>query len=108
MREIPIPKRIHRTDREIVITWDGDHVGNYPARALRLQCHCASCREEMTGRPLLDPATVPEDVRPLSVQLVGSYAVRIRWSDAHDAGIYTYEYLKSLCPCDACEAQRRL
>ncbi len=56
--------------------------------------------------PLLDPASVPSNVSPLSVSLVGSYAIKIGWSDGHDTGIYTYEYLHSICPCDACERAR--
>lgn len=105
MREIPIPTRIHRDDRWIEITWDENHVGKYPARELRIHCHCASCREEMSGQPLLDAATVPEDVRPVTIQLVGSYAIRIDWSDGHSTGIYTYEYLRELCPCEKCKGR---
>lgn len=56
----------------------------------------------MTGRPLLDPTTVPQDVEAVSIRLVGSYAIRIDWSDGHSTGIYTYEQLAELCPCDAC------
>ena len=98
----PIPERIDRHDREIVIAWSGDHVGHYPARELRLRCPCAMCRDEMTGARLLDPATVGDDVRPLTVHLVGSYAMRIDWSDGHDTGIYTYEFLQSICGCERC------
>lgn len=52
----------------------------------------------MTGRPILDPSTVAEDVRPLKVELVGSYAIRVVWSDGHDTGIYTFEYLNRIAP----------
>lgn len=86
------------------MTWDADHVATYPARALRLACQCAACKEEMTGRPLLDPATVPDDVRADSIALVGGYAIRITWSDGHDTGIYTYEWLRANCPCERCRA----
>jgi len=96
------PLAIHRADDAVTITWTEDHVGVYPARDLRLACQCAACQEEMTGRPLLDPATVPADVAPLRISLVGAYAVRIDWSDGHSTGIYTYEYLRSLCPCERC------
>ena len=29
-------------------------------------------------------------------QRVGRYGVRIRWSDGHDAGIYTFDMLREL------------
>jgi ATP-binding protein involved in chromosome partitioning len=105
--ETPVPERIHRDDREIVVTWSAEHVSRYPARRLRLQCHCAMCREEMTGNPLLDPDTVPEDVRPERVELVGGYGIRIAWSDGHGTGIYTYRYLNEICPCERCTEARR-
>jgi len=53
----------------------------------------------MSGQPLLDPARVPADVRPLRIALVGAYAIRIEWSDGHSTGIYPYELLWRLCPC---------
>ena len=96
------PQRIHRGERELVVTWSEGHEATFPARALRLACQCALCQEEMTGRALLDPATVPEDVGPVSVALVGAYAIRITWSDGHDTGIYTYAWLKAHCPCELC------
>lgn len=57
----------------------------------------------MTGRPILDPATVPEDVRADRLALVGGYAMRVEWSDGHDTGIYTFEYLLDNCPCPRCK-----
>jgi DUF971 family protein len=102
-----VPERIHRGEREIVITWSVEHVGTYPARQLRLDCHCATCRDEFTGKLLLDPSAVPEDVRAEALSLVGNYAIKIRWSDGHDTGIYTYEYLLSVCPCERCQRERR-
>ena len=67
-----------------------------PARRLRLACPCAMCIEEMSGRPLLDPASVPADVRPLSIHLVGNYALRINWSDGHSTGIFPWQRLRDL------------
>jgi DUF971 family protein len=52
----------------------------------------------MSGRPLLDPATVPADVRPVTVALVGAYGLRILWSDGHGTGIYTFERLRGPIP----------
>jgi ATP-binding protein involved in chromosome partitioning len=110
VKEIVVPHAIHRGDRAIEITWGQGHVGVYPARELRLKCHCAVCREEMTGRPLLDPGTVPADVTADRIDLVGTYAIRIAWSDGHSTGMYPYDYLLALCPCDGCKggkAERR-
>lgn len=101
-----LPQRIHRGEREIVVTWTDAHVATFPARELRLACQCALCQEEMTGTPLLDPAAVPSDIGPVAIALVGSYAIRITWSDGHDSGIYTYEWLTAHCPCEPCRAGR--
>jgi len=45
-------------------------------------------------------------LRMESIEEVGSYAIRIRWSDGHGTGIYSYDHLRSICPCPACSAQR--
>ena len=103
----PLPYAITRRDDGLLIEWEaGGHEALFPARALRLACGCAACVEEMSGRPLLDPATVPPDIRPLSVALVGSYGLQIHWSDGHEAGIYTFERLLRSCPCARCRAGR--
>ena len=102
MPALPVPLAIHRADRELVITWAEGHRATYPARFLRLRCRCAQCQEEMTGRPLLDPASVPEGIGAAGVSLVGSYAIRVDWTDGHDTGIYTFEYLREICPCPTC------
>ena len=101
----PVPYAITRQDDGLRIEWDqADHVAFYPARALRLACGCALCSEEVSGRPLLDPASVPDDIRPLSVALVGTYGLKVQWSDGHGTGIYTFERLLAACPCERCEA----
>ncbi len=103
MTLIEPPARIVRRDDGLLIDWDDrGHRALFAARMLRLACPCAECVEEMSGRPLLDPARVPEDLRPLGVDLVGGYGIRVRWSDGHGTGIYTFERLRHLCPCDRC------
>jgi ATP-binding protein involved in chromosome partitioning len=98
-----VPKRIQRRDEGILIVWDGaGHEALFPARALRLACPCAECVEERSGRPLLDPARVPEDVRPVTLGLVGAYGLKVQWSDGHSTGIYTFDRLLAICPCTRC------
>ncbi len=93
MSAIPIPVEIKRDDHRIVLKWSASHETALPARDLRLACPCAQCRDEMTGKVLLQPRSVPEDVRPLSIELVGAYGFQVQWSDGHGTGIYTYESL---------------
>ncbi len=104
----PIPLLIGRAnERDFLIKWDdAGHEGIYSCRMLRLACRCAECREEMTGRPRLHPASVPEDIYDLRVGLVGQYGIRIDWSDGHNTGIYTYEQLLTMCPCEKCRRSR--
>lgn len=106
MGRTPIPKNIHRGDREIVITWADEHQGTYSARELRIACQCASCVDEITRIRLLDPDTIPDDMTAAAISLVGNYAIKIDWSDGHNTGIYTYDLLYSLCPCEACKEMR--
>ena len=92
----PIPHAINRRDDGLLIEWDQNgHEGFFPARDLRLACPCAACVEEMSGRPLLDPATVDPNIRPVSLALVGAYGLKIQWSDGHSTGIYAWSILRA-------------
>jgi len=63
---------------------------------LRLNCRCALCIEEMSGRKLLDPLKVRADVRPRTISSIGNYAIGIDWSDGHNSGLYSFDHLRSL------------
>ena len=109
MREMekPIfPNEIQLEDNGIVVLWDDGHRSPYPHRYLRLRCPCASCVDEMTGRPTLNPDSVPEDVRAVDQLPVGNYGVQLLWSDTHYTGIYTYQVLRTACTCIVCNDAR--
>lgn len=94
---MPMPEEIVGLLRSrVTIRWADGETSIIPARTLRLACRCAHCIEETTGRKLLDPAKVPENVRAKAIELVGQYAISISWSDGHDTGIYTFRDLRAL------------
>jgi DUF971 family protein len=96
------PTTIKRLGKEgLEITWSDGHHGIYPNRYLRDNCPCASCRE---GKPrrLLPIVGHPGEIYPLQIGVVGRYAISIAWSDRHDTGIYSYDTLRQLCPCEPC------
>lgn len=104
---MPMPEEIVGLLRStITIKWADGHETRYRARDLRLACRCATCIEETSGRPLLDPSTVPENVRAKAIDLVGQYAIAIGWSDGHSTGIYNFRDLRAGCPCGECAAAR--
>ena len=82
--------------KRLRIEWADGHVSEFRPRQLRLACPCAGCIEEMTGRALLDPSTVEPGVWITAVSYVGRYALRFRFSDGHDTGLYTFEMLRSV------------
>jgi DUF971 family protein len=89
------PEAIDLTEQnELRIRWPGGPEVTVPAVRMRDFCPCAGCVEEGTGKKILDPATIPPDIRPLDILPVGSYAVQIHWSDGHSTGIYSWETLR--------------
>ncbi len=93
-----VPQAIRRRADGLEVAWNeaaGD-VQLLPYRALRLACPCAGCVDEMSGRRLLDPASVAGDIAIVSLALVGAYGLRIRWTDGHGTGIYTFPQLRAL------------
>jgi DUF971 family protein len=106
MEEQVFPQEVDISGNAIIILWDDGHRSLYPHRMLRLRCQCASCVEEMTGRPRLDPDRVPQDVRAVDHIPVGNYAIQFLWSDTHYTGIYTFQFLRAHCTCIACNEAR--
>ena len=103
-RTTPLKLDLKR-DEKLVVQWQDGHTCVYPIAYLRKHCPCASCkhfREEQASKPRTSLTVFSKSTEgPLSAtsaQLVGGYALRIDWSDQHNTGIYSFSYLREICP----------
>lgn len=87
------PEAIPENGELLVRFGDGKEV-RVPNKKLRISCQCALCVNEFTGQPILNPDSVPEDIKIESVSTLGNYAVGIVWSDGHSSGIFPWEHIK--------------
>ena len=94
-------KKAERLD----VQWQDGTACSYPLSLLRSRCPCAMCKtvrqEQQPKRPLtlnILPGNYAEPLSVLSAELVGNYALKIEWSDQHGSGIYSFAYLRELCP----------
>ncbi len=102
---------LNREEHYLRIVWQDGHESTYPLDALREACPCAVCRggHEFMG-PQFDPDLIElkparsYDVR--DIQAIGTYAIQISWSDGHSSGIYSWDYLRRICPCSLCRSER--
>lgn len=100
----------------VTIDWEDGHQSLYSLEYLRDECPCASCTGAHGTEPQRTDYSAPQPANPfqmfkpklkmLTVEEVGAYAFKIGWSDGHSTGIYSYDYLRRICPCDTCRQAR--
>jgi len=111
----PKSVKVHlSTGAGVDIEWGDGHSSHYTFAYLRDACPCAMCEEERgkTGRRPGDPATAAPGAllifkphaKPVSAEGVGKYAIKFSWNDNHDLGIYSWKFLREVCPCNECKA----
>ena len=88
--------KVHKQQRILELIWSPDDVSRLPFQLIRQNCRCAVCVEEITGRQLLDPATIPAELNLIDVNLTGNYAMKFHWSDGHDSGLFTWDHLRRI------------
>ena len=92
------PREISQvTDTHLRISWADEKVCDYDAARLRRACPCAQCVNEWTGERTLKAEAISDEVEIKDVSIVGRYALNFRWSDGHETGIYSFQYLRDLC-----------
>jgi len=95
-----LPTKLELTDdRRLAIEWSDGQRTQYDFRELRERCPCATCREKRKSPPPLLRVLSDGEAQPLKIlgmKPVGNYAYAINFSDGHDTGIYSFEFLREL------------
>jgi DUF971 family protein len=111
-RKKPTTVKIHvKTGAGVDITWTDGHSSHFDFPYLRDHCPCATCNDErakketmatmhLPASPLL-PMYKPKP-RAQSATQVGNYAIQLSFNDGHSTGIFSYDYLRTICPCAEC------
>ena len=76
--------------QHIYLTFPDGHKVQANNRDIRLNCMCALCVNELSGKKLIDPAKIRPDIAPKEITALGNYALSITWNDGHSSGIYPY------------------
>jgi DUF971 family protein len=102
------------TGAGVDIEWSDGHVSHYDFAYLRNACPCAMCNEERekSGRKPGDSPKIATGALPMfkpaakavAAEAMGKYAIRFKWNDDHDLGLYSWRLLRELCPCAECRA----
>lgn len=97
---------LNKNESYLEIIWSDNKVCRYPLGHLREACPCVECRG---GHQYMGAKYDPTDILKLTparsykiedLQLVGNYAIQPLWDDGHSTGIYSWDFLRRVCPED--------
>jgi len=99
----PYAIRLDKKRRVLEIPWNDGQGSEYTWDVLRAACPCAGCRgghENMGAAPnaTVFSLTPVQNFTLDRVELSGNYALQLHWSDGHNSGIYSWEYLREMQP----------
>jgi DUF971 family protein len=119
VRKKPAAVKIHvSTGAGVDITWADGHASHYDFSFLRDECPCATCNDERARKQdfaAAGPASSAASALPMfkpkatarTAHSVGNYAINITFNDGHATGIYSYDQLRTICPCPECAREFR-
>lgn len=95
-QQAPWPTEIGLSEQGRILTihFDSGETFKVTAELLRVESPSAEVKGHGPGQEVLQWGK--RDVAITGIVPVGNYAVRLRFSDGHDTGIYTWTYLASL------------
>ena len=91
---IPTEIRLHQKSRLMELTFSNGMHFELPYEYLRVFSPSAEVRGHGPGQEVLQ--TGKKNIEIVDLEAVGNYAVQPRFSDGHDTGIYSWDYLYEL------------
>lgn len=93
---VPRPTDIilHRQSKQLEVAFDDGQRFRLPCELLRVYSPSADVRGHGPGEEVLQ--TGKKDVGIHEIEPVGNYAVRLVFTDGHDTGLYSWDYLYAL------------
>lgn len=87
----PTDIRLHQASRKLEVVFDDGAHFNLPCEFLRVYSPSAEVRGHGPGQEVLQ--LDKEDVNIVGIEPVGQYAVKLTFSDGHNTGLYSWDYL---------------
>jgi DUF971 family protein len=85
---------IHQDSRVLELSYAGGEVLSIPLELMRVFSPSAEVRGHGPGQEVLQSGK--RDVTIVSVQPIGNYAIQPTFSDGHDTGLFSWDYLHHL------------
>ena len=92
---IPIDITVHETSRALQIDYEGGASYKISFELMRVYSPSAEVQGHGPGQEVLQSGK--RDVQLVELAPVGNYAVQPTFSDGHNTGIFSWEYLHFLC-----------
>jgi DUF971 family protein len=91
---VPTEIKLHQLSRKLEIAFNNGTRFELPYEFLRVYSPSAEVRGHGPGQEVLQVGK--KDIAIKGIEPVGSYAVTLTFSDGHDTGIYSWDYLYEL------------
>jgi DUF971 family protein len=90
----PVQLRLIRAEKRLEIEFDDGKKFSLPAEYLRVESPSAEVQGHGPGQKIIVPGRAHVGI--MDLEPVGNYAVRIKFDDLHDTGIFSWDYLYQL------------
>ena len=90
----PVELRLRKAEKTLDIEFDDGKRFSLPAEYLRVESPSAELQGHGAGQKTIIGERAHVGI--LDLEPVGNYAVRIRFDDLHDTGIYSWDYFYQL------------